>query len=185
MKVTLNLASRHYVNRRAVSRLGLFLILLLVLVLAYLTIGVLQNRSQLDSYKNNIADLDQQLLKLQGEVPRSLTSQQIEAQKVEFKQAQALLERDAFRWTALFDRMERRLPSGVSVVSFNPDYKAKTLSMVGVARKLSDLQKLLDNLHQETFEQVYLNRQGQTSVGDGEGGKVTAISFEVRLEGVF
>lgn len=185
MKVTLNLASRRYINRRALNQLGMLIILLLMVILTFQVRGYFQRRSQVQDYQKNLAEMSQEYQQLLGETPRSLSPQQVEVQKIEFHKAEELLQRDAFRWTALFDRMEKRLPSGVSITSFNPDYKSKKLSLVGVAKNLPDLQELLKNLHKDSFTQVFLQNQNQVTVSDGQGGKTNALSFNVTLEGVF
>ncbi len=185
MKVTLNLASRRYLNRRAINQLGILFIVLLAVVFMVQVNGYLQGRSQLSSYEKSLTELELEYQELLGETPRSLSPQEVDAQKVKFQQAETLLQRDAFRWTALFDKMEKRMPSGVTITSFNPDYKARSLKLAGQARGLSDLQRFLRNLHKEPFEQIFLQSQGEVTVVDAQGVEQSALSFAVTLEGVF
>ena len=185
MKVTLNLASRRYVNRRALSRLGMIVVLLLLVVLTFQVRGFLSRQEQLQTYEKNLVEMEQDYKQLLGNAAQSLSPEQIKRKKEEFQQAQSLLQRDAFRWTLLFDRLETLLPAGVSITSFTPDYKAKSLDLSGNARTLSDLQRLLDSLHKDSFAQVFLLNQAQVKVSDGKGGEVSALGFNVTLEGVF
>jgi len=182
MKLTLNLASRSYVNERAL-RIGCLVIsLLLLLLLGFQLRNGLQSREQNTGLRTEIAQLRQQL---KGKIPRRFTKAQIALQQQEFGRAQALLSRDAFRWTALFDRMEALLPENVSIRSFNPNYKDKNLQIVGIARSLTDLQTLLDNLHGDNFKQVFLKNQNQIEVLDYVDKKRTALEFSIQLQGVF
>ncbi len=185
MKLTLNLASRRYLNRRAINQGYLLLCLLFSGLLIYLAIGFFQGRRQIENYRADISDLQTQLEKLQMDMPRHLTDERIEKQKQDFVQAEAYLKRDAFRWTQLFDRMESLLPAGVSLRSFKPDYKNRSLLLTGVARGLPELQALLDNLLADSFQQVYLQRQGRVEISDGPGDKITALNFSLKIEGVF
>lgn len=185
MKVTLNLASRRYVNRRALKFLGILFILLLLVLLTFQVSGYLQRQRQAQQYEKNLAELEREHQQLLGQTVQSLTPPQSERQKLALQQAKTLLQRDAFRWTVLFDRMEKRLPSGVSITSFTPDYKTQSLDLAGYARNLSDLQRLLNNLHSDSFKQVFLQSQSQVIVSDGQGGEVPALSFNLKLEGVF
>ena len=185
MKVTLNFASRRYVNRRALNQLGILLLLLLLGVLFFQLSGYLQSRSQLQKYEKNLTELRQEYQQLLGETPQSLNSQLVEEQNIALQQAATLLKRDAFRWTALFDRMEERLPSGVTITGFSPDYKTQSLNLSGLARDLSDLQSFLNSLHKDSFDQVFLQNQNQVKVSDGQGGEMLALGFNVKLEGVF
>ena len=186
MKLDLNFASRRYVNRRAINRAywGVATALLCLLVwgisLSLLTRGhILQSQSQLAALQQD----EQELLGTQS-VP--LDSQRLEEIRQEFARDQKLLDQDSFRWTALFDRMEHLLPAGVSLRGFKPDYEARTLSIDGVAKDLSSLQKFLDHmLDADSISKAYLNRQAAVKVHDTEGKEHSALSFSVSLEGVF
>ena len=185
MKVTLNLASRRYVNRRALNQLGILIVLLLLILLTVQVRGYLLRQKHVQNYEKNLAEMRQEYLQLQGKNVQSLSPDQLEEQQREYNQAQTLLQRDAFRWTVLFDRLERLLPAGVSINSFNPDYKTKNLELSGIARSLADLQRLLNNLHKDSFTQVFLTSQTQIKISDGQGGELPALSFSLTLEGVF
>jgi type IV pilus assembly protein PilN len=182
MKLSLNLASRSYVNQRALKRLYLLLGLLLLALLAVQLKVVVRGRAELSEVQNNLSQLRQQLQEMNA-VP--LSTEQIKLQNQQHLQARMLLERDAFRWSALFDRLEKQLPEGASILSFNPDYTEQSLVLIGIARNLGDLQQLLDNLHRDTYRQVFLRSQSRVEVSDGAGGKKTALNFSIKLEGVF
>lgn len=182
MKLTLNLASRRYVNEQALKLVYLAITSLLVLLLFIQGRVYLQSREHLDAYKVNIEKLQTQL---HGEIPKHISKEQIVLQQAEFAQAEAILQKDAFRWTALFDRLEGLLPQNVSLSSFSPDYKKGSLVISGVARDLIDLQNLLDNLHADSFQQVFLTSQNLVEVFDYQGQKQPALQFSIQLEGVF
>lgn len=182
MKLTLNLASRRYVNERALKLGCLIVTLLLILLL------LLQGRNCLNDREQNLvkqANIDQLEEKLQGKIPQRFSKEQIVLQQQDFARAQDLLQKDAFRWTVLFDRLEVLLPKNVSIRSFSPNYKAGSLLITGVARNLIDLQDLLDNLHADTFQQVFLKSQSQIEVLDYQEAKRPALAFSILLEGVF
>jgi len=182
MKLTLNLASRRYINERALTWGCLVLTLLLVLLLFFQLRGWMQSRELNLAHQAEINKLEEQL---QGKIPKRLTSEEISLQKQEFNVAQQLLQQDAFRWTELFDRMEKLLPENVSIRSFSPDYNKGSLTITGVAKNLIDLQDLLDNLHNDSFKFVYLRNQRQVEVLDYQEQKRPALGFSILLEGVF
>ncbi|MEA3545253.1 MAG: PilN domain-containing protein [Thermodesulfobacteriota bacterium] len=182
MKLSINLASRHYVNQRVLKLALSSTIIALLLILTIQGNTYLQNRQQGLQYQDHIESLQEQL---RGKLPKRLTAEELVEQKQGYEQAKVLLQRDAFRWTALFDRMEQLLPDGISLRSFHPDYDKNVLLINGVARKLENLQKLLDNLQTARFHRVYLQQQGEVEVDNGHGGKQQALSFSIRLEGVF
>jgi len=182
MKLTLNLASRRYINERALTLACLVLTLLLLLLLIFQLRGWMQSREEVLVHQAEINKLEE---RLQGKVPQRLSAEDIALQQQEFSVAQQLLQQDAFRWTELFDRMEKLLPENVSIRSFSPDYNKGSLTIVGVAKNLIDLQDLLDNLHNESFKSVYLRNQNQVEVLDYQEQKRPALSFSILLEGVF
>ena len=182
MRLTLNLASRRYVNERALKLVCLAVTLLLILLLCMQVWVSLQSREHNLAYRANVDKLQEQL---SGKIPKRFTKEQIAAQQQEFARAKAILQEDAFRWTALFDRMERLLPSNVSISSFSPNYKEGSLQITGDAKTLSDLQDLLDNLYADSFSQVFLKSQSQIEVLDYQGQKQPALRFAILLEGVF
>ena len=182
MKLTLNLASRSYVNERALSLSCLLICFVLTLLLIFQAHYVLQGQEQNRAYQTEINALE---AKLGSKLPKQFTKAQLAEQREIFNQAQDLLQRDAFRWTALFDRLENLLPTHVTLQNFNPNYQKGSLSITGVARQLGDLQQLLDNLHGDTFEQVFLTSQSWVDVIDYSGNKRPALQFSIQLEGVF
>ena len=182
MKLSINLASRHYFNQQALKMIFSAVIVLLLCVLAVQGKVYLDNYQLTLQYQEHLDSLQEQL---HGKLPKRLTPEELSEQRQAYEQAEILLQRDAFRWTALFDRMENLLPDGVSLRSFNPDYGKNSLLINGVARNLKSLQNLLDNLQADQFEQVYLKNQREVEVDDGRGGKRTALGFSVSLGGVF
>lgn len=182
MKLSINLASQRYLNQRALKMIFSCAIVFLLIVLALQGNSYLKNRQLSLQYQAHLEALQEQL---RGKLPKRMTVEELAMQQQKYHQAEALLRRDSFRWTELFDRMETLLPDGVSIRSFNPDYAKNSLSIQGVTRGLPQLQALLDNLQASKFQQVFLENQGEADVDDGRGGKRKALNFSIRLEGVF
>lgn len=182
MKVTINLASRHYLNQRATDVGTLMVIASLVIVILLLGNGFLQDYQLTQTYRSH---LDELKTELHGQQPERIDPQEIAGRRAEYERARTLLQHDAFRWTALFDRMEAILPNGISLINFSPDYEKDSLKISGLAKDLQSLQRLIDNLYDDQFEPVYLNSQGQTRVDDGRGGERPALTFSISLGKVF
>jgi len=182
MKLSINLASRRHVNQR------MFLLIFAVVLILLVGLLVLQGNRYLTDYrlaKTYQSHLNELKSQLQGKQPERIDPKSVTERQQAYDRARQLLKRDAFRWTALFDRMEALLPVGVSLISFHPDYEKKSLQINGQAKNLKLLQTLLDNLEDEKFDPVYLNNQGQIDVDDGRGGKRVALTFSISLGRVF
>lgn len=182
MKLSLNLASRRYLNQRVFKFAYLLVIASLLLLFALQLQTYLQSRNSIKQFQSNLTQLD---LQLEGKVSSRLNAEEVEQQQEQLDYAETILQRDAFRWTALFDRMETYLPKGVSIRSFSPDYKKNSLVLRGVCKELVDLRMFLDNLHEASFQQVFLQNQNWTKVKDYRDIERPALDFSIRLEGVF
>lgn len=182
MKLSINLASRHYFNRRILKLTLSCIIVFLLLILAIQGNIYLQNHQLTLQYQSHLGALQEQL---HGKMPKRLTPEELAVQRQAYRKAEALLQKDSFRWTVLFNRMENLLPDGVSLRSFNPDYNKNSLMIHGVAKNLKKLRNLLDNLQGASFKQVYLKNQGEVDVENGRGGKRGALSFSIAIEGIF
>jgi len=182
MKLTLNLASRRYVNERALRLAYLVVSMLLLLLLLVQGRVLWQTQQQSQVLRYEISELEKQL---NDNVPQRFNKEQIAEQQERLARAKTLLQQDAFRWTSLFDRFETLLPENVSIFSFSPNYNDASLQVTGAAKNLRDLQRLLDNLHGDNFKQVFLTQQSQGEVLDYAGNQRPAITFSIKLEGVF
>lgn len=182
MKLTINHASRRYVNEDALKWGGRVIALLMLIIIVLQLSTVLTLRTQNSENQLEIATLEQQLV---SDDSIRLDEGQLSRQKQEIIQAQIILQKDAFRWTGLFDRMEELLPKEVSIRSFNPNYKSNNLMLTGVAVQLSDLQEFINNLHADSFTRVLLKSQGRIEVTDSSGRKRPALAFSILLEGLF
>ena len=123
MKISLNLATRPYIELRPIyARLRLMMLVLVVLALPMLLVlRVEQNKAQqatarVDQLKRNIA-----LLEAQQRSARALLQQPDNASllaQVDF--LNELFRRKAFSWTATMSDLETTLPAGVQVLSIDP-----------------------------------------------------------------
>ncbi|MDX2478716.1 MAG: PilN domain-containing protein [Desulfuromusa sp.] len=182
MRLLINLASYRHLNQRAIKLTMASIIVLLLLILIIEGNTYLKNHQLAQQYQTHLDSLQEQL---RGKQPKRLSAEELDEQQQAYRRAETLLQRDNFRWTALFDRIESLLPDGVSLRSFNPDYSKNSLLITGAARNLQNLQQLLDNIQAEQIHQVYLKNQGEVEVDDGRGGKRSALSFSISVEGVF
>jgi len=186
MKLDLNFASRHYVNRRLVSKAYWLVAIGLLCLLIWTFSQCLFARDQIQKSKGQLAVIAQEEREVLGTKSVSLDSLNLDEIRSKFTTNQMLLDQDSFRWTALFDRMEILLPAGVSIRRFQPDYEKQSLAIEGVAKNLSALQQLLDRLLEaDTISNAYLQRQSETKVRDTSGKEYPALSFSISLEGVF
>ncbi|WP_305046723.1 PilN domain-containing protein [Geoalkalibacter sp.] len=185
MKISLNLANRTYVNRRAwnlgyaVAGLGLSALLVLHGVFLW------QGRGQLGALEKTLEGLRQEAA-ARGEGAVEVSPAVYQQMLEDIAKANSILERDSFRWTQLLDRFEEVIPEGVSLRSILPDYKTRALNLTAVARGLEEMTTCLDQLMKsEHFRQTYLLRQEKTTVVDFAGREREAVLFSLVVREAF
>lgn len=179
MKLTLNLAGRTYLNRRALRFAYGVVALLLLLVLGVLTYSYVRDYRQ-------FAQVEQWLVELEtrGGIERAptrpaLSGSERERLLSEVDFANGILRMDGFRWTRLLDQLEGVLPETVGIQAIRPDYAQGSFSLTGQARDLDALRGLLDNLSASPeFSDVYLLQQARRE--NPSGGSVIGFSLEVK-----
>jgi type IV pilus assembly protein PilN len=188
MKLSLNLASRSYLNRRALYAFYAALIAVLVLLLMLNFGFFLRGQSQARQLKARLAEFDQELAGRQ-EVARDFNPAAYDRLLAEIAFANEILVKDGFRWTALLDRLEEVVPKKVIIRGIQPDYKGGSLSLPGQARRVADLRLFLDNLiHSPDFSDVYLLQQSRESTRGAKGGRAPeeeGINFTIVVKGAF
>ncbi len=186
MKISLNLASRTYVNRRALFAgyvaAGIALGLLLALNLTFFW----HSRSEIRDLDRKLAAIKEQLgtLTAEGGAEFSPAAYKDLLQEIEF--ANAILEKDGFRWSALLNQLEGLVPEGVSVRGLRPDHKARALRITAVARGVDEMRAFLDRLMaSENFSDLFLLSQEKTEVTDYSGRKREAVKFDLEIQEAF
>lgn len=178
MKFNLNLASRSYVNRRALyfGYVVVAVLLLAVLVLNLMTLIGLQQQSAQTQQK--IDAIEHQMAERNVAVA-DYSEQKYATLQRSVAAANDILRRDSFRWTELLDRLEGLMPKHVRLQSVSPDIEKQSIALTCEARDLTALKRFLDNLYASGhYQEVYLSQQ---SVDD----KTRMIKFSVQLKGAF
>jgi len=183
MKLTLNLASRPYLNRRAL-RLTYAVIgaLLLVLLLAQLNFWLQSNRQE-TLLQTRIGDLEQELGIAESGI--NYTPEQFEALSQRIAFSNDLIQKESFRWTVLLDKLEGVMTDNARITAIKPEFKAGNLTLDGQCKSVADLRKLLDSLIASAdFRDVYLLSQAEGTTKLASGLEQKHIVFRVRVQGV-
>lgn len=123
MKITLNLASRPYIDLRSVlRRLRLIMVVLILLAIPlFLLLKAEQKKAQsaterVDAVENNVQNLQRQ----QQSYIALMKQPQNAAVLTQSGYLNGLFRRKAFSWTATMTDLETVLPEGVQVLSLDP-----------------------------------------------------------------
>lgn len=182
MKLTLNLASRSYLNRRALRFSYLATTVALALLLAFNIYDYLSAYGQIGLLNERLATLEQQRQVEKGPTLRKMTPQEQEQLVADVEFANEILKKDGFRWTLLLDQLENVVPDRVSIRGIRPNYHDGSFSLNGNAYSVGDLRKFLDNLiGSSDFNDVYLLQQSKQE--NRTGGSL--IAFSIVVKGAF
>ena len=183
MKFKLNLASRIYINRRALhfgygALIGLLLLMLVLnlmnAVLLQRHIGQLQNH--LKAFPTPEA--------LAGETSGKL-GRPLEKVIEEIRFANEILEKRSFYWTGFLDQLENLAAEKIKIRSIQPNFKDRNVRLTGLAKNLQDLRQFLEKLSAEAaFSEYLLLDQGQETLKEGGGAAQEAVTFSVLVNGV-
>ena len=157
-----NLATRPFYNERLVN---LWLLLLAAVVVAATLFNITRARSdsgsntELASQAAENVTRTNELRRTATGLRASLDAKQLEAVSADAREANNLIDRRTFSWTALFNRFETTLPDEVRIRSVRPsvdrDHKI-TLTISVVARSVNDVDQFMSRLDETgAFKELY------------------------------
>ena len=168
-----NLSTRPFYNERIV-RLWLIVFLLVVLAATAFNVTRIVRYSRSDTQLSEQAARDEaRAAELRTSAVRlraTVDPKQIEFASLEARQANDLIDRRTFSWTAIFNLFESTLPDEVRITSFRSKIEKGqiVLTITIVARGAEDVSAFMDNMeHSGAFSQVgatleeRVNDQGQ------------------------
>ena len=171
-----NLSTRPFYNERGVH---LLLLLLAVIVGALTLVNVFkvlqlsrQNTELSTSVNRDRAEADR-LTRDAARIRRGINPDELNLVVNAAREANVLIDRRTFSWTALFNRIEETLPPDVMLTTVHPivDEGGTKLAMTVLSRRTVDVDEFMEKLEATgAFEQV-LQRQDE----DVEGGLIRAI----------
>lgn len=171
MEFRLNLASRVFLDRRAVRRWLLLAVSLLALLLAVNLLYGYRNVQQLRQVDSRIAELEARLARQRGLLVKNFSKERYAEVMADVAAANRIIAADQFRWTALLGRFEELLPDDVAILTLTPDYREHSLKIAAVARDETELSAFLDALlASPDLSQVYLLDQNAEERPDGSYG---------------
>lgn len=161
MKLTINLATRRYLNYR---RLNAWLIAGLLL-LGALSVWQLRTVGYRLGELARIRGLEAAATAGSAALP-TVGEAQLKAQAAKVRFANGIIDRKAVNWLQLLDYLEEVVPEGVALSRIEPREHDKPLQLAGVASSFAQLRALLENMERsKNFAEVYLLTQSEVKVG--------------------
>lgn len=173
MRLTINLATRIYINKR---RLNFFIIAAFALMVLLLLVNV----RNIATAFGNVQRLNHGIAILEGKTRKvaseAVPDKEYQAILARIKFANGLIEQKTFDWLSLLDKLENVVPDGITITSIEPSPKDEGLKLAGMAKNFGNLKKFMENLEDsQYFTDVYLVGQSDAQVTPDQKG----IAFNI------
>ena len=167
-----NLSTRPFYNERFVRNLLMALALAAVVLTVFNVVEILRLERAGRDARQTVAQNNEQAQELRQRavvIRQSINQAQLEAVRISARDANALIDRRAFSWTALLNYFQATLPPDVRVASVTPqiDNEGRMLVAISVfARRFDDLSEFQDALEfTGAFTDVLSRQLGQEEDG--------------------
>ena len=185
MRLTINLATRRYVNLRQLNAVLAVCFAVLALLLVYLVREVATNQAEINRIKGQMAAASRGPA---GAPPIPAAQMSELDAKIAF--ANTLIDRKTVNWVGLLDKLEQVVPAGVMVTQVEPAAQAgegerekkgtQTIKLSGVALSFANLRALLETMERTPgFSDVLILNQGDFKVGASQRGYTFSVSCKV------
>jgi type IV pilus assembly protein PilN len=179
MRLTINLATRFYINTRRLNFLIAGAVILLTLLLLFNVSNMATDFAEMRRLKDEMAALEGKTRSAQSAV---VPDKEYQALLAKIRFANGIIENKTFNWLALLDKLEVVVPDGISLVLIEPIPKDGGLKLAGIAKNFGNLRKFMENLEDSKFfTEVYLVSQAETQVSTGQKG----INFMITAKALY
>lgn len=178
MRLTINLATKIYLNRRQLNLAFALVIALLLLILLINVKNIATNIGETSRVGKELQALEQK----SGSTGRKVTEAEYQNLVKHITFANGVIYRKTFSWLGLLDKLENVVPEGVSLNHIEPDSKGKALKLTGTTSTFFRLRQLLENMEEsKDFSNIYLVSQSDARVGDTQKGITFSITCQVNM----
>jgi len=166
-----NLSTRPFYAERAVHLVLGLLALVVIAVSAWQVSRVVKlsrYRTDLNTSVGRDRSEAADLTRKAAEIRHGMNQQELKLVATEAKEANNLIDKRTFSWTALFNQLESTLPADVMLVSLRPEVKdGRThITMEIQGRRSEDVIEFFDRLEQSgTFSEVTWRAENVTEEG--------------------
>lgn len=175
MNLTINLATRRYINVRQLNTMLAVAFVVLAALLIFKVRSLANNQAEINRIKAESAAASRGT-----KGGPTVTPEQMKALDAKIAFANSLIDQKTLNWVVLLDKLELVVPAGVALTQVSPGIKDQTLKFTGVALSFDRLRNLLENMEQSpNFSEVYLLSQAEQKVGKTQQGLGFSISCKV------
>ena len=179
MRFSINLATRVYLDRRLVNRIGATVLVVLLGMLAW---NITQATWSLGELRRLRADSITYENKLKSR-PSGVPEKEYTSLLARIAFFNEIIGRKTYSWLGLLDQMEGATTDGIALSALSPDRKTGVLKIDGRARNFAQLRLFLDKLEDsKVFTAVMLLSHTEIAVGEKGKGIQFSLSCKAALQ---
>jgi type IV pilus assembly protein PilN len=178
MRFTINLATKTYINQKKLT----LVLSACIIVLSFFLFVNLKIFTFNHAEISRLSNIEASLAAKQGTRGRTVPEKDYVKLLSSIKLANGIIERKAYSWIDLLDRLESVVPEGVSLTAVEPGVKEKTLNLSGAALHFKNLRLFMENLEaSKFFYDVYLLKQDELKTAENQKGIAFTITCRFAL----
>ena len=179
MQFTINLATRTYLDRRLVNRVGAGLGIVLLLMLAWNINRAAWGFGELRRLRADITAYESRL----SSRPNGVSEKEFTRLLGSIGFYNEIIGRKSFNWMGLLEQLEQVTPEGVALSSLVPDRKTGELKIEGRAKNFAHIKLYLDKLEDsKAFRSILLLSHAEIAAGERTKGVQFSISCKAALQ---
>ncbi|MDA8430699.1 MAG: PilN domain-containing protein [Geobacteraceae bacterium] len=173
MYFTINLATRTYLDRRLVNRLGAGICVVLLLMLAWNVNRAAWNLGELRRLRTDISSYENRLRSR----PNGVSEKEYANLLGNISFYNEIIGRKTYNWMGLLEHLENTLPDGIALSLISPDMKSGEIKIEGRAKNFAQIRSYLDKLEDsKAFTSILLLSNSTIAVGERTKGVQFSIS---------
>jgi type IV pilus assembly protein PilN len=176
MHLTINLATRSYVDVRKLYLAIIVAGVLLLTVLFFTGAGLISDTAEVNRLTEEIAVLDGK----QRTTEKAVSAKDYQALLDRIRFANSVIDKKSANWLQLLDRFETVVPDGITLTAIEPDSRDQTVKVSGVALNFKKIRTLVETMESsKDFSAVYLTGQTEIRVADRLKGMTFSLTCKV------
>lgn len=179
MYFSINLATRTYLDRRLVNRVGGGICAVLLLMLAWNINSAAWSIGELHRLRKDVATYENRL----SSQPNGVSEKDSTRLQGNIKFYNDIIARKSFNWLGLLDQLELVTPDGIALSGLVPDVKKGELKIEGHAKGFSQIKLYMEKLEDsKVFTSALLLSHTSIVAGERTKGMQFTISCKAALQ---
>lgn len=172
MYFSINLATRTYLDRRLVNRIGALILIMLLGMLAWNISRAAWSLGELRRLRADITSYESRL----SSRPHGVSEKEYALLLGNIGFYNEIIDRKSFNWLGLLDQLELATPEGIALSALTPEMKNGAVKIEGRAKNFAQIKLYLDKLEDsKVFTSILLLSHADVAVGE----RTKAVQFSI------